>query len=300
MLGVDLLREFVGWLRSNALQGFVAEYGVPDTDARWLTVLDNALNYLDQNSDVIVGGAYWSSGSSWGIYPLSVEPTGTWPDVTDRPQMSVLVQHTGQKTGCGATTSPSATPVTPAGNSRTFPETGYTVGGLFLDYWESHGGLAQQGYPISAEMSEVSDLDGKAYTVQYFERAVFEHHPENPPPYNVLLSQLGTFQYQARYPWGAPDQTPDGTAGSRYFPETGHRVGGEFLKYWNEHGGLAQQGYPISDPFEEQSDLDGEIYMVQYFERAVFELHPEERGTPYEVLLSQLGTFQYEAKYGNR
>ncbi len=29
--------------------------------------------------------------------------------------------------------------------SRTFTETGKTVKGKFLDYWNSHGGLAQQG-----------------------------------------------------------------------------------------------------------------------------------------------------------
>jgi C-terminal processing protease CtpA/Prc len=36
---------------------------------------------------------------------------------------------------------------------------------------------------------------------------------------------------------------------------------------------------------------------VQYFERAVFEMHPENVGTPYEVLLSQLGRFQYQARH---
>jgi hypothetical protein len=35
--------------------------------------------------------------------------------------------------------------------------------------------------------------------VQYFERAVMEYHPENKVPYDVLLSQLGTFQYKAKY-----------------------------------------------------------------------------------------------------
>ena len=78
--------------------------------------------------------------------------------------------------------------------SRTFPETGKTVRGQFLEYWNAHGGLAQQGYPISEEMQERSDTDGKTYRVQYFERAVFESHPENAPPYDVLLSQLGTFR----------------------------------------------------------------------------------------------------------
>src|SRR3954470_17205138 len=64
-------------------------------------------------------------------------------------------------------------------------------------------------------------------------------------------------------------------AGSRYFPETGHTVKGRFLAYWLANGGLVQQGYPISDEFQETSDLNGHVYTVQYFERAVFELHPE-------------------------
>src|SRR5205814_2355211 len=84
--------------------------------------------------------------------------------------------------------------------SRTFPETGRTVRGRFLAYWDAHGGLAQQGYPISEEMREVSDTDGKTYTVQYFERAVFELHSENQPPNDVLLSLLGTFVYRQKYP----------------------------------------------------------------------------------------------------
>ena len=94
------------------------------------------------------------------------------------------------------------------GNCQTFAETGKTVCGRFLEYWRTHGGLAQQGYPISAEFTEVSDLNGQAYTVQYFERAVFELHPENAPPNEVLLSQLGTFQFKRKYPSGDPAGGP--------------------------------------------------------------------------------------------
>jgi hypothetical protein len=129
------------------------------------------------------------------------------------------------------------------------------------------------------------------------ERAVFEHHPENQPPYNVLLSLLGVFRYQQKYPQGAPGQVPNTEPNSRVFSETGKRLGGLFRAYWDSHGGLAQQGYPISDEFEEVSDLDGKTYKVQYFERAVFEYHPENQ-PPYNVLLSQLGTFRHRAKYG--
>ena len=81
---------------------------------------------------------------------------------------------------------------------QSFPQTGKTVCGKFLIYWQNNGGLAQQGYPISNEFTEVSDLNGKPYTVQYFERAVFEMHPENQPPYDVLLSQLGTTRLKQR------------------------------------------------------------------------------------------------------
>jgi hypothetical protein len=169
------------------------------------------------------------------------------------------------------------------------------VQGQFLDYWEAHGGLAQQGYPISAEMTERNGTDGQTYTVQYFERAVFERHPANAPPYDVLLSLLGVSLYNQKYADGASGQTPNTDAGSRLFPETGKRIGGAFLAYWTAHGGLAQQGFPISDEFAEFSALDGTTYTVQYFERAVVELHPENKGTPYEVLLAQLGTFRYRA-----
>ncbi len=176
---------------------------------------------------------------------------------------------------------------------QTFAETGKTVRGNFLQYWNAHGGLPQQGFPISEEMQEKSETDGKIYTVQYFERAVFEMHPENAPPNDVLLSLLGNFLYKQKYPDGAPGQQSNTSAGSILFNETGKRVGGRFLEYWQQNGGLAQQGFPISDEFMEKSDLDGKTYHVQYFERAVFEMHPENK-PPYDVLLSQLGKFRYD------
>jgi hypothetical protein len=76
-------------------------------------------------------------------------------------------------------------------------------------------------------------------------------------------------------------------------------VGGTFRLYWEQHGGLAQQGYPITNEFQEVSKLDGQTYTVQYFERAIFEYHPENAGTPFEVLLTQLGKYQLDSLYPN-
>ncbi len=222
-----------------------------------------------------------SAGDLWAVGQHSAGPSQT------------LTEH---YTGNCPTPTPAPVPTIPGNGSRIFAETGKTVRGIFLDYWNTHGGLAQQGFPISEMMSEVSDLNGKVYTVQYFERAIFEHHPENQSPYDILLSQLGTFRYREKYPSGAPGQQANVSAGSVLFSETGHRVGGKFLNYWNSHGGLAQQGFPTSEEFDEVSPLDGKSYHVQYFERAVFEAHPENQ-PPYDVLLSQLGTFRYKQKH---
>src|SRR5436190_4335110 len=49
-------------------------------------------------------------------------------------------------TGAPSNLPPPPVPL-PGSGSRTFPETGKTVTGLFLNYWDTHGGLAQQGFP---------------------------------------------------------------------------------------------------------------------------------------------------------
>jgi hypothetical protein len=87
-------------------------------------------------------------------------------------------------------------------NCEYFRETGHQLCYGFRAYWHAHGldfgepgvsareSLALFGYPLSEEF-RMSLEDGREYTVQYFERARLEWHPENPPPYDVLLGRLG-------------------------------------------------------------------------------------------------------------
>ncbi len=180
---------------------------------------------------------------------------------------------------------------------QTFPQTGKTVRGSFLAYWYSNGGLAQQGLPLTDEFEETNLGNGKTYRVQYFERARFEAHPENPTPYNVLLGLLGTEQFAAKYPQGGPARTEACASGAQQFAQTGYCVSGLFYAYWAAHGGLAQQGLPLGAEFAEVNPSDGKTYSVQYFERARFEYHPE-NAAPYNVLLGLLGGEQYKARYG--
>lgn len=128
----------------------------------------------------------------------------------------------------GSTAKPTAPAAQAQAGCRTFTETHKIVCGRFLDYWNAHGALAQQGLPLTGEFTEVSDTNGQAYIVQYFERAVFEKHPENPAPYDVLLSQLGTFRFQQKY----SGVDPSGSAQPpQPQPPTGgkiHELGDEF------------------------------------------------------------------------
>jgi len=186
-----------------------------------------------------------------------------------------------------------ATPLTGA-NSLYFKETSHNLSSVFKAYWESHGGLALYGFPISEEFQEINQADGKTYTVQYFERNRFELHPEaKGTPYEVQLGLLGLVVTAGRKDGGEvafqPVLASSIAADRSYFKEVSHSLGGSFRAYWQKYGGLAQFGFPITEEFAELNPADGKVYTVQYFERARFEFHPEAKGTTNEVLLGLLG-----------
>ena len=85
---------------------------------------------------------------------------------------------------------PADPPVAQQAGMTYFNVTGHNVNATFMAFWSANGGLPQFGYPLSELLSETLE-DGKAYQVQYFERARLELHPENQPPYDVLLGQFG-------------------------------------------------------------------------------------------------------------
>ena len=81
-------------------------------------------------------------------------------------------------------------------------ETGHSLSEPFLSYWRANGGIELFGYPISEPMKQ----DG--LTVQWFERARMEYHPELAGSGNaVQLSLLGRLAYQKA---GGQAQVPDG------------------------------------------------------------------------------------------
>lgn len=162
-----------------------------------------------------------------------------------------------------------------------FKQTQQTIAPEFTEYWIEKGGLEQFGYPISRP----TEING--VLSQFFQRAVFEYHPElKGTGSEVLLRLIGRELVKGRF--FLPVKADSIQARAVYFPQTGHTLSKQFLSYWQKSGGLAVYGYPISEEVVEKAQ-DGRSYTVQYFERNRFELHPEVAGTPYEVQLGLLG-----------
>ncbi len=162
--------------------------------------------------------------------------------------------------------------------SQYFPETGHTVAGEFLNFFNARGGLKIFGYPIT----DAFDWNGRR--VQYFQRVRMELHPENPFPYRVQLGLLGD-ELGHRDPQRAAPM-PENLF-QRYFPETGHSVRYAFLNFYDRNGGLDIFGYPITEFMVENGRI------VQYFQRARMEWHPELSGDQ-RVQLGDLGTIDFE------
>jgi hypothetical protein len=142
---------------------------------------------------------------------------------------------------------------------RYFAETGHNVKGDFLEFYDAVlNPMIVYGYPITDEMISKDGL-----TVQYFQRARFEYHPEAPVGQRVRTTDVGRTAY-----------TPmsqlyiDNPFSCRTYAETGFAVCFAFLEFFDAHGGMARFGYPIS-PFEYHDGL-----VVQYFEKARMEWRP--------------------------
>jgi hypothetical protein len=95
-----------------------------------------------------------------------------------------------------------AAPAALGGTCLRLPNAQHDVCGPFLRAWQASGlaldsnpaisqaeSLALFGLPLGPPRTE--QIEGQVYTVQWFERARFEYHPENTPPYDVLFGLLG-------------------------------------------------------------------------------------------------------------
>ena len=143
---------------------------------------------------------------------------------------------------------------------RYFPETGHTVKGEFLNAYERvTNPLLLYGFPITE--SFVDPIYG---TLQYFQKARFELHPELPAGQRVQVSTLGKYLYQP----GPSLPSGEDPNACRQFPN-GYQVCLAFLDFYDANGGGAGFGWPISKIGKYKGRS------AQYFEKTRFEWPPE-------------------------
>ena len=171
---------------------------------------------------------------------------------------------------------------------RYFPTTGHWVTGEFLDKYESvPNPEIVYGEPLTDAFDSQLSHDPAGTRIQYFERARFELHPDHPADLRVTLTLVGEFFYDQEGP-GQPLSTKYFSPACQNIPEDGPQVCFAFLKFFNDLGGIAQFGYPIS----EMVVLNGRL--VQYFQRARLEWRPE-LPSGHRVVLSDLGSRYFYA-----
>lgn len=140
-----------------------------------------------------------------------------------------------------------------------FPEAGHWVIGEFLEYFNDHGGLAIFGYPLTEPYYQDGVL------IQYFQNARMEWAAGPEGSYVVQLGHLGE---ELNYGTPGSDEPQRLGARKRYFPETGHIVSYAFLDFYNQNGGVAIFGLPISEMYYEGDTI------VQYFQHMKLKWDP--------------------------
>jgi hypothetical protein len=144
--------------------GGIAQYGYPITD-----------DYVDPTTRLLV--QYFEKARlEW--HPGNDDPY--------KVQLGLLGVDMGKQTG------PLPISHIPADNDpncQYFAETGHSMCYVFRNFWLDQGGLDRFGYPIGEFTSE------NGVTVQYFQRARMEWHPEKSEGQRTQLAPLGSLYF---------------------------------------------------------------------------------------------------------
>ena len=272
--------------------------GVPGVPIRYSVSGANSASgtmTTDGNGNTVI--SYNGTNSGADTLTAYADMNNNGSQDTGEPTASVTITWGGSASGGGTTPPPTsfapAQPTTQKSGCMYFPATQHNLCAGFLAYWNQFGGLNIFGMPVTEEFQE------NGVTVQYFERARFEWHPGAwPAHFDVLLGLLGDEVTAGRTDAPFQATTANTSSDCTYFAQTGHNLCGTFKQYWDQFGGLAVYGYPISEAFQEKNPDTGEVYTVQYFERARFELQPGAWPAHLNVLLGRLGSQVLAMKYG--
>jgi poly-gamma-glutamate capsule biosynthesis protein CapA/YwtB (metallophosphatase superfamily) len=123
------------------------------------------------------------------------------------------------------------------------------------------------GLPLGPAIVEPAGDCVTSVPVLYTERQRLELHADETWPYRVSGTQVGAHAFAQRYPGVTPERRTDLSSPEAF-------ADSRFRAYYEQYGGLAVFGYPISGPRNEDHPETGVPTTIQYFERARFELTP--------------------------
>lgn len=162
-----------------------------------------------------------------------------------------------------------------------FQETGHTVSGPFLTFYQSlKEPLRVLGYPITRQY-----FDALAqHEVQYFQKGRLDLVGAE-----VQLAPLGELLYETGAPLAPVSKN---SPSCRTFPQTGHSVCFAFAQFYDSFDGEVLLGLPISD-----IEIREQRY-VQYFQNARLEWRPD-MPPGHRVVVTDLGRIYFDKVVGN-
>ncbi len=127
--------------------------------------------------------------------------------------------------------------------------------------------IALLGLPLGPVRRELSGDCQREVPVLYTERQRLELHTDNDWPNRVQGSHLGVVSFRLAYP-DQPFTLRTDLSDPSVFAHQ------RFRTFYERYGGLRVFGYPISAGLTERDPATGRDLIVQYFERARFEIDP--------------------------
>jgi poly-gamma-glutamate capsule biosynthesis protein CapA/YwtB (metallophosphatase superfamily) len=144
------------------------------------------------------------------------------------------------------------------------------IGGDFAEFYKTVGSdtirssaevLAILGQPLGPPVQELSGDCQTTTSVLYTERQRLELHPDANWPFRVVGTQIGLEVYKQTYKVPLVPRLDESAI-----------TNPAFRSFYQQYGGIAVFGLPISAELNEQAN--GDQHIVQYFERARFERSP--------------------------
>ncbi|KAJ3043372.1 hypothetical protein HK097_001752 [Rhizophlyctis rosea] len=149
--GVEVFTAATSWLRANGKKAFLGEFATT-TDASCDGLIDKIVAYLEANSDVWIGWAWWAAGPWWGDYMFNIEPSVT------APQRDVLKKYfVGNKTPITTTTTSRATTTSTTRSTTTTRTTSAGTGCATLTVTAAGATVTVNGPPVTGEYMAFSN-----------------------------------------------------------------------------------------------------------------------------------------------